>query len=144
MVGGAISGYCAMGSVESAMTPTSVMTMLITPAKIGRSMKKWGKFMLTAVPAAPSFFVLRFSDAFLCFRFAGRSLFRYRRDFHSCLQQLQTGGDNFLAVLQSAFHNPFSFEQTTSLEVTAFDGIIGLHHEYVFHPLLRTDHSVRD
>jgi len=34
MVGGAISGYCAMGSVESAMTPTSVMTMLTTPAKI--------------------------------------------------------------------------------------------------------------
>src|SRR6266849_8552739 len=49
MVGGAISGYCAMGSVESAMTPTSVMTMLITPAKIGRSMKKWGKFMKSEV-----------------------------------------------------------------------------------------------
>src|SRR5438034_4268839 len=49
MVGGAISGYCAMGSVESAMTPTSVMTMLITPAKIGRSMKKCGKFMKSEV-----------------------------------------------------------------------------------------------
>src|ERR1700745_1583172 len=103
MVGGAISGYCAMGSVESAMTPTSVMTMLITPAKIGRSMKKCGKFMSTAV-ALPSFFVLRFSDAFFRLRSAGRRLFRYRRDFHSGLQQLQTGRDNFLAVLQSAFH----------------------------------------
>src|SRR6185312_15580904 len=144
MVGGAISGYCAMGSVESAITPTSVMTMLITPAKIGRSMKKWGKFMPTAVPAAPSFFVLRFSDAFLCVRFAGRSLFSYRRDFHSGLEQLQTGRDNFLAVLQSAFHNPLSFEQTTGLEVTTFDGIIGLHDEYVFQSLLRADHSVRD
>src|SRR6266550_7080896 len=49
MVGGAISGYCAMGSVESAMTPTSVMTMLMTPAKIGRSMKKCGKFMKSEV-----------------------------------------------------------------------------------------------
>jgi hypothetical protein len=28
------------GSVESAITPTSVMTMLMTPAKIGRSMKE--------------------------------------------------------------------------------------------------------
>src|SRR6478735_8662750 len=144
MVGGAISGYCAMGSVESAITPTSVMTMLITPAKIGRSMKKCGKFMSTAFAAAPSFSVLRFSDAFLCVRFAGRSLFRHRRDFHSGLQKLQTGRDNFLAVLQSAFHNPFSFEQTTSLEVTTFDGIIGLNDEYVFQPLLRADHSVRD
>jgi hypothetical protein len=31
------------------MTPTSVMTMLITPAKIGRSMKKCGKFIPAAV-----------------------------------------------------------------------------------------------
>src|SRR6266446_217525 len=144
MVGGAISGYCAMGSVESAMTPTSVITMLITPAKIGRSMKKCGKFMPTAVAPAPSFFVLRFSDAFLCLRSAGRRLFRNRRDFHSGLQQLQTGRDNFLAILQTAFHNPFSFEKTTSLEVTAFDGIIGLRDEYVFQPLLRADQSVRD
>jgi len=36
---------CAIGSVESAITPTSVMTMLMTPAKIGRSMKKCGKFI---------------------------------------------------------------------------------------------------
>src|SRR4029077_9758882 len=144
MVGGAISGYCAMGSVESAMTPTSVMRMLITPAKIGRSMKKCGKFMPTAVAPAPSFFVLRLSDAFLCLRFAGRGLFRYRRDFHSRVHQLQTGRDNFLAVLQSTFHNPFSFKQTARLKVTTFDGIIGLNDEYVFQPLLRADHSVRD
>src|SRR5436190_3364265 len=144
MVGGAISGYCAMGSVVSAMTPTSVMTMLMTPAKVGRSMKKCGKFMSTSVAPAPSFSVSRFSDAFFCLRFARRRLFRYRRDFHSGLQQLQTGRDNFLAVLQTAFHNPFSFEKTTSLEVTAFDGIIGLHDEDVFQPLLRADHSVRD
>src|SRR5206468_6324229 len=136
MVGGAMSGYCAMGSVESAITPTSVMTILITPAKIGRSMKKCGKFMPTAVAPAPSFFVLRFSDAFLCVRFAGRSLFRDRRDFHSGLQELQTGRDNFLAVLQSAFHDPYSFKQTTSLELTTFDGAIGLNDEYVFQPLL--------
>src|SRR5947199_10400166 len=100
--------------------------------------------MPTGVPAAPSFFVLRFSDAFLCLRSAGRRLFRYRRDFHSGLQQLQTGRDNFLAVLQTAFHNPYSFEKTTSLEVTAFAGIIGLDDEYVFQTLLRSDHSVQD
>src|SRR5580704_19343037 len=100
--------------------------------------------MPSAVPAAPSFFVLRLSDAFFCLRSARRRLFRYRRDFHSGLQKLQTGRDNFLAVLQSAFHNPFSFKQTTGLEVTTFDSIIGLNDEYVFQPLLRADHSVRD
>src|SRR6266446_855134 len=108
MVGGAISGYCAMGSVESAMTPTSVMTMLITPAKIGRSMKKCGKFMPTAVAAPPSFFVLRLRGTFLRVRAAGGRLFGHRRDFHSGLQQLQTRRDHFLAVFKSAFHDSFS------------------------------------
>src|SRR6266566_4908236 len=142
MVGGAISGYCAMGSVESAMTPTSVMTMLMTPAKIGRSMKKCGKFMAIAPTDKPlSLCLVRLRNAGR--RVCSRRL-RNRLNSHSGLQQLQTGRDNFLAVLQTALHNPFSFEKTTSLEVTAFDGIIGLHDEYVFQPLLRADHSVRD
>ena len=34
-----------MGKVKSAIAPTNVMTMLMTPAKIGRSMKKWGRFI---------------------------------------------------------------------------------------------------
>src|SRR6266496_2239257 len=45
MVGGAISGYCAIGSVEGAMTPMDGIKMLVSPAKIGRSMKKCGKFI---------------------------------------------------------------------------------------------------
>src|SRR5438270_10285123 len=104
MVGGAISGYCAIGSVESAMTPRSVMTMLITPAKIGRSMKKCGKFMLTAVAAVPSFFVLRLRGAFLCLRGVSGRLLGNWLHFHSRLQQLQTSRDNFLAVFQSVFY----------------------------------------
>src|SRR5712664_3350694 len=43
-VGGAISGYCAMGNWNAAMPPTSTMTMDRTAAKIGRRMKKWEKF----------------------------------------------------------------------------------------------------
>src|SRR5216684_2723738 len=132
MVGGAISGYCAMGSVESAMTPMSVMTMLITPAKIGRSMKKCGKFMPTAVAAAPSFFVFRLRGAFLCVRAASGRLLGNWLHFHPGLQQLQTRGDNFLAVLQPLLHDPFSFENASSLKVTAFDCVVRFHHEGVF------------
>src|SRR5438132_1665483 len=124
MVGGAISGYCAMGSVESAMIPTSVMTMLITPAKIGRSMKKCGKFMPTAVAPEPSFSALRLRDVFLCLRSAGGRLLGHRRDFHSGLQQLQTRGNHLLAVLQAVFHNPFSFENASCFKVPSFDDII--------------------
>src|SRR5262249_60670937 len=39
-VGGAISGYWAMGSVNRAMVPARVMTIDSTEAKIGRLMKK--------------------------------------------------------------------------------------------------------
>src|SRR5438552_19175052 len=101
MVGGAISGYCAIGSVESAITPTSVITMLITPAKIGRSIKKCGKFMPTAVAAAPSFFVLRLKGAFLCVRAASGRFLGNWLHLHSGLQQLQTRRDHFLAILQT-------------------------------------------
>src|SRR5262249_48516847 len=39
-VGGAISGYCASGSVKSATEPPSTITIDSTEAKIGRLMKK--------------------------------------------------------------------------------------------------------
>src|SRR5205823_4099607 len=107
MVGGAMSGYCAMGSVESAITPTSVMTMLITPAKIGRSMKKCGKFMATAVASPPSFPRIRLRGAFLCVRAGGGRFLWHWRDFHSRLKQLQTGRHHFLAVFQAVLHNSF-------------------------------------
>ena len=38
-VGGAISGYCSMGSVASPMIPAMTMTMEMTDANTGRSIK---------------------------------------------------------------------------------------------------------
>src|SRR5882724_2040557 len=131
-----MSGYCAIGSVESAMTPTRVMTILITPAKIGRSMKKCGKFMPTAVAAAPSFFVPRLRGAFLCVRAARGRLLGNRLHFHSRLQQLQARRDNLLAVFQTGFHDTFAFEHTSGLKVTPFDSTVGFHDEGVFQALL--------
>ncbi len=45
MVGGAICGYCATGSVSSAIEPITTSTIETTAAKIGRSTKKCPKFM---------------------------------------------------------------------------------------------------
>src|SRR5207245_4147626 len=120
-----------IGSVESAMVTTRVITMLITPAKIGRSMKKCGKFMAIAVAAPPSFFVLRLRGVFLCVRAASRRLLGNRLHFHSRLQQLQTRRDNFVSIFQSAFHNPLAFEKAAGLKVTPFDSTVGFHHERV-------------
>src|SRR5437763_4029546 len=97
-----MSGYCAMGSVESAIAPTSVMTILITPAKIGRSMKKCGKFIAIAVAPEPSSFFARcLKVARLCVWPTGRRWFGYRRDRQSGLDQLQTGRHDLLTLLQS-------------------------------------------
>src|SRR5882724_6075838 len=126
-----MSGYCAIGSVESAITPTRVMTILITPAKIGRSMKKCGKFMAIAVAAPPSFFVLRLRRAFLRVRAASGRLLGNRLHFHSRLKQLQARRNDFLAVLQSAFHDAFAFKKAAGLKVTPFDSTVGFHHERV-------------
>ncbi len=38
--GGAISGYCAIGSTRIAVRPASTMKSEMTTAKMGRSMKK--------------------------------------------------------------------------------------------------------
>src|SRR6202011_522141 len=132
MDGGAMSGYCAMGSVESAMTPTSVMTMLITPAKIGRSMKKCGKFIAIGVALEPpSFSSWGWSGARFGVSSAGGRLFGHRRDFHSGLQQLQARGDNFLAVFQPALYNTFTFEKGAGFKVSPVDRTIGFHHKRV-------------
>src|SRR4051812_44941265 len=49
MVGGAISGYCATGKREYATPPRMMITIAITEAKIGRSMKKCEIFMARSV-----------------------------------------------------------------------------------------------
>ncbi len=48
-VGGAISGYSAIGSVRITTAPAIVSSTESTVAKIGRSMKKWAKRNMEAV-----------------------------------------------------------------------------------------------
>src|SRR5580704_13655533 len=46
MVGGTTSGYSAMGSLNIASSPITKIAMESTPAKIGRRMKKYEKFIV--------------------------------------------------------------------------------------------------
>jgi hypothetical protein len=41
-VGGTMFGYCAIGRLNRATTPAKTVTIAITDAKIGRSMKNLG------------------------------------------------------------------------------------------------------
>src|SRR5947207_2975560 len=119
------------------MTPTSVMTMLMTPAKIGRSMKKCGKFIAKLLAPEPrSFCGWRLGGVRFRGRGAGRCQLGHRRYLHTGLQQLQAGGDNFLSVLKSAFHDSFTFEKRAGFKSTALNCVIGFHDEREFESLL--------
>ena len=48
--GGTTSGYSEIGSCSMAIRPARKMTTEITPAKIGRSMKNFDRFMLRSSP----------------------------------------------------------------------------------------------
>src|SRR3569833_4149058 len=50
IAGGAMLGYWAIGSVASASPPASMITMAITQAKIGLSMKKLTTFVAAYEP----------------------------------------------------------------------------------------------
>src|SRR5437868_3846285 len=126
--------FCTSTCAVSRLVPSSVMTMLITPAKIGRSMKKCGKFMARRPVDGPlSLRLVRLRDAGR--RACSRRL-RNRLNSHTGLQQLQTRRDNFLAILQTVLHDPFSFENTSGFKITAFDCVIRFHDERVFQSLL--------
>src|ERR1022692_73296 len=51
-VGGAISGYCAIGSTCDEISPANVMMIEITPAKIGRLMKNSEKPIGDGLPVS--------------------------------------------------------------------------------------------
>src|SRR5438477_7226692 len=122
------------------MTPTSVMTMLITQAKIGRSIKKCGKFIAIAVaPERRSFCGFALSDASLGVR---PHWFGHRRDAHTGFQHLQTSGDNFLAVFKPAFHDSFAFEKRTGFQGTSRNRSSGRYVERLFQALLGADYFV--
>src|SRR5579864_9055816 len=53
-VGGTISGYWATGNISRAPSPRSVMNVLSTTAKRGRSMKKCARRMFLLPPVLPA------------------------------------------------------------------------------------------
>src|SRR6266853_2872421 len=103
-VGGAISGYCAIGNWNTAIPPTSTMTMERTAAKIGRRMKKWEKFM----PSETGGSILCFSERFCIHQDA-------RTHAH------QPFNDDLFARFQAGIHDPQSVDDRASLHRTELD-----------------------
>src|SRR3970040_329046 len=91
MEGGAISGYCATGSVKKATPPISVIRIDITAAKIGRSMKKWEIFI---------------AAAFLLVRRAGLDLARLGLDLDAGTHAHQPVDDDVVVGLEAVADDP--------------------------------------
>ena len=63
---------------------------------------------------------------------------------HSGTHQLQSRRDDLLTLLEAAFNDAFSFEHRASLELAAFEDVVGFNDEGVLHALLGVNDFVVD
>src|ERR1700730_4038211 len=124
MAGGAMLGYCAMGSVVMASAPISMMTMASTHAKTGRSMKK-----------------LTTAGALLCGVPSGRGS-RLRRllirrpvllghHLDAGLRRLDPVDDDAVPGIEPGSHQPLIADSAIGLESPQLDGIVRTHQECI-------------
>src|SRR6267378_1887441 len=105
--GGAIGGYCSMGSATIYKTPATIIRISMTIAKIGRSMKNLAMLL----------------------RLSG--LDRRLDGVHenSLLRFLHPGHDHPLAFVQSALYHPLVAQGSCGLERAQGDLVVRTHHE---------------
>src|SRR2546430_4967334 len=114
MVGGTTSGYSLMGSRPSAVNPTMKITTESTPAKIGRRIKKWEKFIGSLRRGGLAFRQLR--------AVVDRHGF-LRRDWHPGTDALQAVNDHHLTCVESGTDNAFAVDNRTELHRAILDGV---------------------
>src|SRR5258708_2959379 len=121
-----------MGRVPSAMAPTSTVTMAMTAAKIGRSMKK-----------CENFIACRISRSWL--RAGGLGSFR-RLGLHDRARSdgLQTRHDHLVIRLESLLHDPEAFKELPEHDGTWLRFVFRSNHQHEFVALIRADGLVGD
>src|SRR5262245_121051 len=149
IVGGATSGYWAMGSLTTATTPMITMTIDKTMAMIGRSMKKRDIcYPLKGRHHEPG-------NGFFSRHQHGRSLPRYRfarhfplggTDRHSRPGAIHALDDDPLCALQTGFDHAQSalLKSAGRCDVDALHGVplLLVHHEHVFEALVGKDRAI--
>src|SRR2546421_6316951 len=116
MVGGATSGYWAIGNCDSATAPTMTMTIESTVARIGRSMKTCENIgrLLTL--------------GFLVGCFGGRPRHgnTFRLDLCPVAHPLVVVHDDPILRLKPRTHGFHAIAQPVELDVAAFGGALGV------------------
>src|SRR5579884_1392906 len=126
-VGGTTSGYSLTGNRQSASKPTKKIMADKTPAKMGRRMKKFEKFIVVPLQAD----LLR-SHA------AGLGLV-LRRNRHSRMDALQAIDDDFVAFRNAGSNDPFAFDFRAEFHRLISDGIARGQCQNIFAGLVRAD-----
>src|ERR1043166_7427847 len=106
MLGGTTSGYSLIGSRHMAINPTRKTTLESTPAKIGRRMKKWEKFMFVPLRGLP-FRELR--GLVTCHCVLGRH-------GHTGTSALQAVDNNPIICLQAGTNDALALDERTELD----------------------------
>src|SRR5262245_37297040 len=118
MVGGTTSGYSLIGNRTIAIRPMMKMMIESTPAKMGRRMKKWEKFIGPLVLVAPG----------LAPRNSGSWSARHRLlggDGHARTHALQTVDHDHLLRLEPGADDAFAVDDRTQFHRPVRHGVGG-------------------
>src|SRR4051794_30349301 len=109
-VGGAMSGYCAIGKIALATKPAITMMIAMTPASTGRSMKNFENMSVGRGGG---------------YRLRVRLLFRLRDNGDAGIQLHQVVEDHGVAVLESLADDPVLADPITDFNITLHGLAIG-------------------
>src|SRR5206468_10562847 len=128
IVGGTTSGYSLMGSRHTAIAPTMKITIESTPAKMGRRMKKWEKFMISLMFGDLEAVVARH--------------FLLRGYWHAGADALQPVDDNLFAPFQSRADYALALDRWTEFDRLVSDSVSGGDCEHVLLRLIGADSAL--
>ena len=134
MIGGAISGYCAIGRRENDTPPRMTNTIETTAAKIGRSMKKCEM----RIPALIRLDLI----GLLGRRRRGGSTLRFHRDFHAGARTHQSLDDDTVVGREAVLDHAQAVVELSERDVFLPRDVAVIDHEHEFTRLLGADRRV--
>src|SRR5579884_3544959 len=119
--GGAMSGYCSIGRLRMLKAPASMMTMAMTQAKTGRSMKM-REIMPRSAPRAGVGARLVLGDRL-------RRARRHRPHLLAGLDAVEALGDHPLARLEPGGHQPARADGARRRDRPRHGAVLGVQHQ---------------
>ena len=136
MIGGAISGYCAIGSRTNATAPRMTNTIETTEAKIGRSMKKC-EMRIARLPRCRPYWVVA------CDAVAGGGASVLRRHLAARPRAHQAVDDDAIVGREPFLDHAQAVDQLAERHVVLPRDVVGVDDQHEFARLLGADRRIR-